>query len=138
MGEILSREKLILSYHNHGIELEKYGNKLGLEILYDESDPRYLKAELDTYWAQYGGADPAQWCLKLKGRLPLLHCKDMGIKGNTPIMMEVGEGNLNWKAIFDACKKGGTEWYLVEQDVCQRDPFESLKISLENMKKMGL
>ncbi|OIN96499.1 xylose isomerase [Candidatus Desantisbacteria bacterium CG1_02_38_46] len=144
-GEILNKEKLILSYHNHGIEFEKYaevgsvrGDKLGIEILFGESDPRYLKAELDTYWVQYGGADPAQWCLKLKNRLPLLHCKDMGIKENKPIMMEVGEGNLNWKAIFEVCKKAGVEWYLVEQDICQRDPFESLKISLDNMKKMNL
>jgi len=137
-GEVLAKEKIVLSYHNHGFEFEKYGDKLGIEILMGESDPRYLKMELDTYWVQYGGADPAQWCLKFKGRLPLLHCKDMAIKNNQPITAEVGEGNLNWKAIFDACKKAGTEWYLVEQDVCQRDPFESLRISLENMRKMGL
>jgi hypothetical protein len=29
-------------------------------------------------------------------------------------------------------------WYLVEQDVCRRDPFESLAISLRNLKAMGL
>ncbi|PIZ17611.1 sugar phosphate isomerase/epimerase [Candidatus Desantisbacteria bacterium CG_4_10_14_0_8_um_filter_48_22] len=137
-GEAMYKAGLVLSYHNHGIEFEKYGDKLGIEILMGESDPRFFKMELDTYWAQYGGADPVQWCVKFKGRLPLLHCKDMAIVKNQPLMAEVGEGNLNWKAIIDACKKGGTEWYLVEQDVCQRDPFDCLKTSLENMKKMGL
>jgi len=27
---------------------------------------------------------------------------------------------------------------LIEQDVCQRDPFDSLALSLENLKGMGL
>jgi sugar phosphate isomerase/epimerase len=53
-------------------------------------------------------------------------------------MMEVGEGNLDWPAILDAAREAGTEWYLVEQDTCQRDPFESLAISFRNLKAMGL
>ena len=137
-GEILKENGLTLSYHNHAIEFEKYGDKIGLEILFDESDPEYLQAEIDTYWVQYGGGDPAAWCRRLRGRLPLVHLKDMGIKGNKQIMTEVGEGNLNWEAILKACEEAGTQWYLVEQDVCQRHPLESLKISLENLRKMGL
>jgi sugar phosphate isomerase/epimerase len=53
-------------------------------------------------------------------------------------MAEVGEGNLNWPAILQACREAGVEWYAVEQDECQRDPFESLKISYDNLKAMGL
>jgi hypothetical protein len=30
------------------------------------------------------------------------------------------------------------QWYAVEQDVCHRDPFESMAISLRNLKAMGL
>jgi sugar phosphate isomerase/epimerase len=137
-GKIFNENGITLSYHNHAIEFEKYGDKIGLEILYDESDPEYLQGEIDTYWVQYGGGDPADWCRRLKGRLPLLHLKDMSIKHSEQIMTEVGEGNLNWEAILKACKQAGTEWYLVEQDVCQRHPLKSLKISLENMNKMGL
>ncbi len=138
VGKVLKAHGITLSYHNHGTEFEKYGDRIGLEILYEESDPAYLQAEIDTYWVQYGGGDPAAWCRKLEGRLPLLHLKDMGIRDNKQIMMEVGEGNLDWGAILKACKAAGTEWYLVEQDVCQRHPLESLRISLENMKRMGL
>ncbi len=138
VGKVLKAHGITLSYHNHGIEFEKYGDRIGLEILYEESEPDCLQAEIDTYWVQYGGGDPAVWCRKLAGRLPLLHLKDMGIQDNKQIMMEVGEGNLDWGAILKACKAAGTEWYLVEQDVCQRHPLESLRISLENMKRMGL
>ena len=51
-------------------------------------------------------------------------------------MMEVGEGNLNWPLILKTCKASGVKWYIVEQDTCYRDPFESLGISLKNLKAM--
>jgi sugar phosphate isomerase/epimerase len=54
------------------------------------------------------------------------------------LMAEVGEGNLNWPAILEACRQAGVEWYIVEQDTCQRDPLESLRISLRNLQAMGL
>jgi sugar phosphate isomerase/epimerase len=129
---------LTWGYHNHSFELEKFDGRTGLEILYNESDPAVFTAEIDTYWIQHGGADPAVWIRSLKGRIPLVHLKDMVVKDNQPIMAEVGEGNLNWPEILKACKEAGVKWYIVEQDTCQRDPFESLAISLKNLKKMGL
>lgn len=128
---------LTWGYHNHSFELEKFGGKTGLEILYSESDPKYFTAEIDTYWITHGGGDPAFWIRSVKDRIPLVHFKDMVVKGQ-PIMAEVGEGNLNWPEILKACKKAKVQWYLVEQDTCQRDPFESLAISFKNMKAMGL
>ena len=53
-------------------------------------------------------------------------------------MAEVGEGNLNWPSILEAAKEAGVEWYIVEQDTCQRDPFESLSISLRNLRTMEI
>ncbi|HYF50734.1 MAG TPA: sugar phosphate isomerase/epimerase [Planctomycetota bacterium] len=129
---------LTWGYHNHSFELEKFNGRTGLEILYSESDASVFTAEIDTYWIQHGGGDPAQWIRSLKGRIPLVHLKDMVVKDNQPIMAEVGEGNLNWPEILKACKEAGVKWYIVEQDTCQRDPFESLAISLKNLKKMGL
>lgn len=134
----LAEGGLTFSYHNHSFELEKFGDKVGLEILRTESDPKYFNLEIDTYWIQHGGGDPADWILRCKGRIPLLHLKDMAMRGSEQLMAEVGEGNLNWPRIMAAAKEAGVEWYLVEQDVCQRDPFESLAISFRNLKAMGL
>ena len=53
-------------------------------------------------------------------------------------MAEVGEGNMNFESIVAACQRIGVEWYAVEQDICQRDPFESLAISFRNLRAMGL
>jgi sugar phosphate isomerase/epimerase len=129
---------LIVGYHNHSFEFEKYDGRTGLEIIYAESDPQALIAELDTYWIQHGGGDVVYWINRVKGRSPLIHLKDMTMGDNKQLMAEVGEGNLNWPTILEACKAAGVEWYIVEQDTCQRDPFESLAISLRNLKAMGL
>jgi sugar phosphate isomerase/epimerase len=75
---------------------------------------------------------------KAKGRADLLHVKDMAIKAREQLFAEVGEGNLNWPAIMAAAADAGTQWYIVEQDTCQRDPFEALAISFKNLQGMGL
>ena len=138
VGKKLAKGGLRFGYHNHSFELERYGERTGLQILYEDSDPQYFKAEIDTYWIQHGGGDPAWWIERLAGRIPLVHLKDMTVRKGTPIMAEVGEGNLNWPAIIAACKRAGVEWYIVEQDTCERDPFESLAISFRNLKAMGI
>lgn len=140
-SEIARRAKergLTVGYHNHSWEMEKFDGRTGLEILYSESDPEVFTAEIDTYWIQHGGGDPAAWIRRVAGRSPLVHLKDMNIRGKEQLMAEVGEGNLNWPAILAACKEAGVEWYIIEQDICQRDPFESLAISLRNLRGMGL
>jgi len=138
IGRQLHEAGLTFSYHNHSFEFERFGKRTGLDIIFEESDARYLQAEIDTYWVQHGGGDPAAWIRKVKGRMPVVHLKDMVIVDRKQVYAEVGEGNLNWSAILEACREAGVEWYAVEQDTCQRDPFESLAISFRNLKAMGL
>ena len=129
---------LTFSYHNHSFELERFGGRTALEILYAESDSQVFSAEIDTYWIQHGGGNPVSWLRRLEGRCYLVHLKDMAMKGSQQLFAEVGEGNLEWPAILAACREAGAEWYIVEQDTCQRDPFESLGISLQNLRRLGL
>jgi sugar phosphate isomerase/epimerase len=138
IGRQLRDAGLTFSYHNHSFEFVRFGKRTGLDVIYDESDPQDLKAEIDTYWVQHGGGDPAQWIRNMKGRMPVVHVKDMVIADGQQAMAEVGEGNLNWPAILDACREANVEWCAVEQDICPRDPFESLAISYRNLSEMGL
>jgi sugar phosphate isomerase/epimerase len=48
---------------------------------------------------------------------------------NQPQWTEVGSGNLDWKRIIAAAEASGCEWYVVEQDTCPGDPFDSLRKS---------
>ncbi|HHE72903.1 MAG TPA: sugar phosphate isomerase/epimerase, partial [Chloroflexi bacterium] len=138
LGARCKEQGVRLSYHNHSFEFVRFGRRTGLDIIYEESDPRYLKAELDTYWVQHGGGDVIAWIRKLKDRMPVIHLKDMVIYEGQQTMAEVGEGNLNWPGILEACEEAGVRWYAVEQDRCLRDPFESLRISYLNLRAMGV
>ncbi len=138
IAEKLQENGLQFVYHNHNFEFIKFGDKTGMDILFENTDPQSFDFEIDTYWVQAGGADPSQWITKVAGRMDVVHFKDMAVDGWEPIMAEVGEGNLNWDSIIQSCEDIGVEWACVEQDVCQRDPFESLAISLKNLKEMGL
>jgi sugar phosphate isomerase/epimerase len=129
---------LSIGYHNHSHELAKFDGKTAMAILLEKCDPS-IWFEIDTYWIQHGGGDPAAWIRKVAGRIPCVHLKDMGVtNAREPFMMEVGEGNLNWPEILKACKSAGVRWYIVEQDTCYRDPFDSLEISLKNLQQMGV
>lgn len=129
---------LRIGYHNHSHEFMKFDGKAVMQMLIDGLSSE-VWIELDTYWVQHGGGDPAQWISKVKGRIPCVHLKDMTVTADPKVVMaEVGEGNLNWAAILRACRDAGVEWYIIEQDSCQRDPFESVAISLKNVKAMGL
>ncbi|MBO4303401.1 MAG: sugar phosphate isomerase/epimerase [Lentisphaeria bacterium] len=125
-AEKMAKEGLVLSYHNHATEFVKYEGKFFLDIIYEEAP--LLKAELDTFWVQAGGQDPAKRIASLSGRQPLLHLKDYGMNfAYERIMTPIGKGNLDWKGIMEAAKAAGVEYYIVEQDNCNgQDPFDAL------------
>lgn len=129
---------LTFGYHNHSFELERFGDRTGLQILADETDPQVFNFEIDTYWVQHGGGNPVKWLRELKGRVPFIHLKDMAMQGSQQLYAEIGEGNLDWPGILEAASESGVQWYIVEQDTCQRDPFDSLALSLRNLNSMGL
>lgn len=131
-GAVLREAGQVLGYHNHAIEFLRVGGKPLLETIYDSTDPKNLVGEIDTYWVQYGGGDPVTWCERLADRLPLIHLKDYGyLPENKPVFAEIGYGNLDFRAIVAAAEKSGCEWFIVEQDTCPGDPFESLKMSFD-------
>ena len=136
----LNKERIDLSYHNHSRELMRLGKKTWLDMMYEETRDDVLKAEIDTFWIQAGGGDPALWIRKCAGREALLHMKDMTIGPNgEQRFAEIGEGNMNWPDIIEASKKSGVEWYLIEQDRCyEGDPFISLSLSYRNLEAYGL
>ncbi len=146
----LAEQGIRLGYHNHSHELVHFDGRSALDILLEELDAS-VWFEIDTYWIAHGGGDPAAWIDKVaasgrKGgpnRIPAIHVKDMSVIANNKgdrvqKMSEVGVGNLNWPRILEACRKANVEWYLVERDDGDLDPFQSLEISLKNMHKMGL
>lgn len=136
-GEAFRRAGQVLCYHNHAHEFGRIGKRLILDLIFEETRPENLQAELDTYWVQYGGGNNVDWCKKLQNRLPLLHLKDFAIHPEKyqPIYSEIGSGNLNFKGIVEEAEKAGCQWFIVEQDTCPGDPFESIQKSFTYIQK---
>lgn len=149
-GRFLSESGLTLLYHNHDLEFQRRDGKLILDILYDNTNGTDLQAELDTYWVQHGGGDLVNWCRKMNKRMPILHIKDYVMMETLkedepflppdesvietspePMFAEIGHGNLDWKRIIARAEESGCKWFIVEQDTCPGDPFDSLKKSFD-------
>lgn len=124
---------ITLCYHNHHHEFQHSRGKTVLRRIYDEIDPELLEGELDTYWVQRGGGSNVSWIRSLKGRLPLLHIKDFKLKPDSleAIYTEIGNGNIDFPEIIEAGDDAGCKYYIVEQDTCPGDPFESIAISFD-------
>jgi sugar phosphate isomerase/epimerase len=137
-GALLRAAGFRLGYHNHALEFYRHAGLTALEHIYRLTDPANLVAELDTYWVQAGGGDPAAWCERMAGRLPFIHLKDFGLGTDfKPVFREIGQGNLDWPRIIRAAERSGCEWFIVEQDTCPGDPFDSLRISFDYLASLA-
>jgi sugar phosphate isomerase/epimerase len=59
----------------------------------------------------------------------------MAVDRGTPFQAEVGEGNLDWAEILEACRDAKTKWLIVEQDESRRSAMDSVAISYENLSR---
>ena len=72
------------------------------------------------------------------GRVPVIHLKDNEVIAGSQDsnMAPIGEGTMDWAHIIPTCEKAGVEWYAIEQDTCQRDPFDCLVSSFDYLTAM--
>jgi len=146
-GKALREEGLHLSYHNHAVDFTRINGKTIFEQIIEGTDPKYVFLEPDTFWIQAGGGHVITWLKHLNGRIFVVHYKDYAIDQYSDhtflecthrLFAEVGEGNLNWPGIVQECLDQKIEWCAVEQDLCQRPPYESIAISYKNLKAFNI
>jgi sugar phosphate isomerase/epimerase len=126
---------LTFSYHNHSYEFELLEGKLIFDELIKGLDPA-VKFVLDTYWVQVGGGDVRHWIEKLKGRIDILHLKDLKVIWGAPKFAAMGEGNMWWDGIIPVAEASGVKHFVVEEDDCgEDDPMDCIKISSDYLHK---
>ncbi len=139
LGAKLRAAGFQLSYHNHAWELEKFpgDNRPKLDILMEATRPENLCAELDLAWLLVGGADPAAYIRKFKGRCPMVHAKDVvpARNGRKLQFKPLGQGEVNWPEVFTAGDEAGIEWYIYEQDSGEGSSFDFARASYEFLAK---
>ena len=107
------------AYHNHDFEFAPIDGVLPIDLLLSETDPELVLIEMDLYWITKGGGDPFSYFEKHPGRFPLCHVKDMTADGS---MADVGDGHIDFAAIFAVSESAGFQHYYVERD----DPPDSI------------
>ncbi|MFP7298844.1 sugar phosphate isomerase/epimerase family protein [Neobacillus niacini] len=156
MAHRLAENGIELYYHTHHLEFQKFDGEYLLDII--KNNTTKLGFELDVHWIQRAGVNPVEFVKGYAGRISLLHLKDYRIGQmdlsdidfqkdmgkffdkftNTIQFAELGEGNLDLKAIIDAGLESGAQYFLVEQDdTYGRDPLECLEVSANHLRKLG-
>ena len=149
----LKEHGIDLYYHAHTMEFIHKDGKPVLTHMRERTEA--MGFELDSHWMWRGGVDPVAYIRSFAGRIRLLHLKDyrvgpmpdlsklppeqfMFVFGMLEQFAEVGEGALDMPAIIDAGLASGSEYFLIEQDDRYgRSVWDSLKISRDNLVKMG-
>ncbi len=134
IAEELKPEGMRVGYHNHAIEFKPINGELPWYIFFDAAKPEVIM-QLDTGNAMQGGAsseDVLNVIRRYPGRAVTVHLKEYSSKKEEVLL---GEGEMKWKEFINLCETiGGTEWYIIEQEVYPYPPLECAKRCIENLK----
>ena len=144
-GEKCRAMGLTLAYHNHAFEFAPSGSGTLLDVLLANTDPKLVSLEMDIMWVTVGGADPVALLEKYKGRVPLMHVKNVAAGVSTRFneqvpkeaFKEVGAGVIDIPKVLAAARKTGVKHFFVEQDQVPGDPLVSLKQSYDYLSKLN-
>jgi sugar phosphate isomerase/epimerase len=133
-AERASSAGLRLGFHNHDAEVASQADgRSMLDLLLAADTGPFL--ELDLGWAWYAGADPIALLDAARGRVPLVHVKDMRREGG-PVHVPLGRGEVDYAGLADAAGRAGVEWLVVEQDETDGDPFAAVAESLTELRSL--
>ena len=115
-GDGFARHGLSFAWHNHDFEFaalpdgsHPIEHVLGLDLLW----------EADFAWVVRGNADPEAWLDRYRGRIPLVHVKDIAPTGQNldeDGWADVGMGTLPWPTLWHKCVAAGAEIMIAEHD----------------------
>jgi sugar phosphate isomerase/epimerase len=124
-GALARDHGLAFGMHNHWWEFEPLGGEMPIRLLHEALHPDVFW-QLDLYWAQTGGADPAAVVAELGGRVRSVHWKDGPCVHGEP-MTALGQGKVDVPRILQAITRP-LDW-VVELDECATDPLEAARQS---------
>jgi sugar phosphate isomerase/epimerase len=146
IGETLKKEGLQLGYHNHAVDLKKFGDVIALDELIKLTDPSLVTFEMDCGHVIHAGYNPVTYLQKYPSRFQLLHLKDLKpgfelsnsldteLKGTDT---EIGAGNIDWPVLFAAAKNTKVQHYFVEHEgKMDHPPMDAIKTSYDYLHHM--
>lgn len=133
--------KPLYSLRDHEFIRLTDGRWIFQHILEGEETAEYLW-EVDLLSLTRAGVTAAQVFEPLNGRMPVFRLEDQKIRENEAYFFftnrevcPLGEGLFDLPDWVQKAKKAGTEWFVLGQDLCDRDPFTCLELSLKTARK---
>jgi sugar phosphate isomerase/epimerase len=128
----LKPHKMHVGYHNHTAEFQSLEGQVPLEFFFSKTN-KAVFMQLDIgHWARAGG-DPVAMLKKFRGRALTVHVKDFNPTNRGAL---IGEGQVKWPEVFAACERGGTQWYIIEEEGRAYPGLEGIERSVRNLKKL--
>ena len=119
---------LTIGYHNHWWEFEtELDGRPAFDLFTDELPPAVV-LELDTYWAEVGGASATELLARHGDRVRLIHVKDGPGNRDTAAQQPAGSGSVPVREILAAAPDAIR---VIEFDDYSGDVFDGLAQSLE-------
>ena len=123
-----------VGYHNHNVEFTPLDGTTPWDIFFGGTKKSVIQ-QVDIGNGLDGGGDPVALIKRFPGRTVTIHLKEFS---KTKPDAFVGEGDVPWKAVFEACETvGGTEWYIVEYEHEGQPALPAVDQCLKNLRKMG-
>ena len=123
-----------LAYHNHDFEFRPLPDGslpiehvLGADLLW----------EADLAWIVKAGADPEPWLDRYRGRVPLIHVKDIAPAGEAldeDGWADVGTGLVGWSSLWSMCRRAGAEIMVAEHD----NPSDTARFARRSLDVMSV
>jgi sugar phosphate isomerase/epimerase len=121
-------------YHNHQTEFKAIDGTRPIEVI-AKNTSKDVMLQLDVGTCVEVGQDPVAWINANPGRIRCIHCKDWSKEKGYKVLF--GDGDAPWKKIFQAAeKKGGVEYYLIEQEGYSLPSLETADKCLAAIKKI--
>lgn len=113
IGQQVTEAGLGFAYHNHGYEFEDWGGTTGYNIILENTNPNWVKLQLDMYWAVHSGKIPQELVAAQPGRYVMWHIKDMHKESRD--YTEMGQGSIDYSIMLPDPKTSGLKYYYIEQ-----------------------
>ncbi|MCM1542981.1 MAG: sugar phosphate isomerase/epimerase [Blautia sp.] len=145
-GAALAEQGIRLLYHNHNCELLRVdGSTRAFDILLEDTDPKYVNFEFDSYWYTDGGADAKEMMRRMGQRMKLWHINDRGTRQTGPAMtpilktdsMELGTGNMDLDGLTELALQNGVDAVILEshRNWIHKSPVKSFQTSANYLNK---
>jgi sugar phosphate isomerase/epimerase len=135
-AETLKPLEMRAGYHNHQLEFREKDGFRPIVFL-AANTPKNVTLQFDVGTCMEVGYDPLAWINANPGRIRSLHLKDWGAGADRGYHVLFGEGDTPWKEILDAAeRKGGAEYFLIEQEGSRFSSLETAEKCLANFRKL--